>query len=314
MGRKLTQEEFIAGCRKTHNHFYTYENTAYVRGKDKIVITCPRHGNFTQQAQAHKNDGDGCQECAREAITGRPSVTTEDFVKRSREIHEDRYTYEKTVVATTMCDVVITCPVHKDFIQPARSHLAGHGCKACSDEASRVFNRSNSKEFISKAKALHKGLFSYEKVEYLDSSTPVLITCPVHNDFKQTPASHLQGSGCPKCVRCGFNTGSPGYLYVLASPAMTKVGITNRPVATRVREIENTGGPKFSVVSSMYFEQGLFARNIERAAHKWLKTKYKQPQEKFPGYTECFLDVDMEELIKFLIPIATTPEPAQASH
>ncbi len=27
----------------------------------------------------------------------------------------------------------------------------------------------------------------------------VNITCPIHGDFEQTPNSHLQGQGCPKC-------------------------------------------------------------------------------------------------------------------
>lgn len=36
----------------------------------------------------------------------------------------------------------------------------------------------------------------------------VIITCPIHNDFEQTPSNHLQGHGCPKC------NASKGELFV----------------------------------------------------------------------------------------------------
>src|SRR5690606_35066069 len=34
----------------------------------------------------------------------------------------------------------------------------------------------------------------------------VIITCPEHGDFEQTPNAHLKGSGCPKCSGRGKTT------------------------------------------------------------------------------------------------------------
>lgn len=39
----------------------------------------------------------------------------------------------------------------------------------------------------------------YDKVEYINSTTKVCITCPIHGDYWQTPKNHLQGHGCPLC-------------------------------------------------------------------------------------------------------------------
>ncbi len=54
-------------------------------------------------------------------------------------------------------------------------------------------------EFIEKAKQVHSNKYNYFKVDYIDSKTKVIITCPIHGDFFQAPAKHLEGRGCPKC-------------------------------------------------------------------------------------------------------------------
>ena len=55
-------------------------------------------------------------------------------------------------------------------------------------------------EFIKRATEKHAGKYSYDKVVYRDSHTRVIITCPIHGDFKQLPYQHLNGSGCKKCA------------------------------------------------------------------------------------------------------------------
>ena len=57
----------------------------------------------------------------------------------------------------------------------------------------------NNEEFIKKAIEKHGNKYTYAKVNYVNSNTPVIITCPKHGDFQQTPNNHLSGRGCPKC-------------------------------------------------------------------------------------------------------------------
>jgi very-short-patch-repair endonuclease len=59
--------------------------------------------------------------------------------------------------------------------------------------------RKTTAEFIKEAKAIHGNKYDYSQVEYKNSQTKVKIICPEHGEFEQSPNSHLQGAGCPKC-------------------------------------------------------------------------------------------------------------------
>lgn len=60
-------------------------------------------------------------------------------------------------------------------------------------------NKSNTKEFIAKAKKIHGSSYHYDRVEYVNSTTDVEIGCKKHGYFPQRPAQHLQGHGCSEC-------------------------------------------------------------------------------------------------------------------
>ena len=56
-------------------------------------------------------------------------------------------------------------------------------------------------EFIERATKVHDGKYDYSKVEYINGTTPIVITCPIHGDFKQKPTKHLVGHGCLECKK-----------------------------------------------------------------------------------------------------------------
>lgn len=60
---------------------------------------------------------------------------------------------------------------------------------------------SYKQKFITKASELHNSYYNYSKVDYINSSTKVAVTCPLHGDFSVTPDNHIhRKSGCPKCA------------------------------------------------------------------------------------------------------------------
>ena len=62
--------------------------------------------------------------------------------------------------------------------------------------------RLTTQEFVTKAKVVHGDKYDYSKSEYVDKKTPVVIVCPIHGEFKQTPHHHLRRrQGCPICAR-----------------------------------------------------------------------------------------------------------------
>jgi len=62
LSRTKLLEKFIIDSNNIHNNYYTYCNAIYKTRKDKIIITCPKHGDFTQGADCHLS-GKGCRKC-----------------------------------------------------------------------------------------------------------------------------------------------------------------------------------------------------------------------------------------------------------
>lgn len=54
-------------------------------------------------------------------------------------------------------------------------------------------------EFVTKARGVHGERYDYFPVDYVNSSTKVVIRCPSHGEFTQKPSNHLSGFGCLKC-------------------------------------------------------------------------------------------------------------------
>lgn len=63
----------------------------------------------------------------------------------------------------------------------------------------REKNRLTKEDFVRISSERHRGKYSYDKAVYKNTRTPVIITCPEHGDFTQTPKNHMNGQGCPKC-------------------------------------------------------------------------------------------------------------------
>lgn len=60
-------------------------------------------------------------------------------------------------------------------------------------------NRKTTEQFISESILKHGYKYNYSKTQYINNKTQVIIICPNHGEFLQTPDSHKRGSGCPKC-------------------------------------------------------------------------------------------------------------------
>ena len=55
-------------------------------------------------------------------------------------------------------------------------------------------------EFIEYSNEVHGiGTYDYSKVNYVNMHTEVIIICPKHGNFPQTPSNHLNGQGCYLC-------------------------------------------------------------------------------------------------------------------
>lgn len=121
-------------------------------------------------------------------------LSTADFIAKARVKHGDKYDYSKTVYINQTTDVIIICPEHGEFKQRPNNHYMGAGCPICSGN-----KKSNTVDFIAKAQGVHGNKYDYTKTDYINSKSKVIIICPEHGEFLQTPDKHLQGQGCPEC-------------------------------------------------------------------------------------------------------------------
>lgn len=127
-------------------------------------------------------------------------LTSEEFIKRAREVHGDRYDYSKVEFVNATTKVCIICKEHGVFWQSPKKHLSGQGCVKCFRESIAKKYSYGKEIFIEKAIVVHHSFYDYSEVDYVNSHTYVTILCPLHGPFKQLPSSHLRGHGCPICA------------------------------------------------------------------------------------------------------------------
>ena len=175
---------------------YDYSKVDYKNAKEKVCIICPEHREFYQKPNNHLG-GIGCPKCG-----GRAKLTIDEYIERAKMVHNNKYDYSKVKFKKVVDKVCIVCPNHGEFYQSFKNHMRGLGCRRCSG----TYNKTT-EEFINAAESIHKGLYSYDKVNYKNARTPVEIFCKVHGYFTQLPNAHLSGRGCPKC-NLGFSSDS----------------------------------------------------------------------------------------------------------
>ena len=62
-GKNWTRDDFIKYSSKIHNNYYNYNNLIWNGFTNSVTITCPKHGNFNQNAYVHLRVRCGCPKC-----------------------------------------------------------------------------------------------------------------------------------------------------------------------------------------------------------------------------------------------------------
>ena len=198
---KKTTDEFIQEAKTIHGNKYNYSKVNYVNAKTKVCIICPKHGEFWQ-TPSHHLSGQGCTKC-----NGKLKYTKENFIKKAKEIHRDKYDYSKIKYVNAHTAICIICPEHGEFWQLPCNHLKGCGCGLCANNITH-----STEEFIELSKQKHNNKYDYSKVNYINSKTKVCIICPEHGEFWQTPSNHLCGQGCLICCQSELEDAVKKYL------------------------------------------------------------------------------------------------------
>lgn len=232
-------------------------------------------------------------------------TTLETFIQKSSEVHNNFYSYEKSIYNGINTSLIVTCPIHGDFNQTPRQHAnLKRGCRKCGDIKCAKSNSVTVEYFIEKAKIVHGDRYDYSKVKFDSYKDKITIICKEHGEFTQKLAKHLYDKqGCRKCVsenenRYNFRrsrwidiTRDGAYLYLVKFESeeelFYKIGITkNMKTRFHCRGVKSY---KISIVDTIFIGSNTgILWDFEKLLHRENKNLKYTPLFKFDGRFECF--------------------------
>ena len=137
--KRRSISEVIDAANEVHNEKYDYSLiTDYKNDRIKYPIICSEHGVFYQTMNNHIKARQGCPVCGRNKCDEARKDTFEDFVRKSRLTHGDKYEYLDENYIGTDVKIAITCPTHGVFYMEPGNHIFGQGCPKCFKDKSGV--------------------------------------------------------------------------------------------------------------------------------------------------------------------------------
>ena len=202
MGKKSTKSEddFIKQCEQVHGkNRYDLSDLNYKNTMLRVKVTCRQHDPYctwTPIARAFQA-GNGCLKCS-----GKQTQSEDGFIKMCEQVHgKNRYDLSYLNYKNAKSKINVTCKLHDPYYTwtpIARAFQSGNGCLKCSGK-----QKKSTDDFVTQATILHDFRYTYEKAAYVNTNTPITITCPVHGDWDTTtPSGHLykqRPKGCPAC-------------------------------------------------------------------------------------------------------------------
>lgn len=210
--KSCTLEQVIDKFKAVHGDKYIYDKVKYIDNKTKVIVTCPKHGDFQITPSNHKQ-GNGCSECGNLTIKEKRTKSLAQFIIDAENIHKDEkgaplYRYSEFSYTKTSAVGKIHCKrCQKSFQQTPQVHLKGCGCPICGRIKSAKAKMKTKERFVEEALRIHtdeygKCPYSYDTFIYEGVFVKGEIYCKkCECTFETTPQIHLGGSGCPICAR-----------------------------------------------------------------------------------------------------------------
>lgn len=123
--------------------------------------------------------------------------TQEEFIAEVKAIWGDKLDFSKVVYINNHTKIEVKCNECGDVFMPTPDNLLHHhGCPVCAG-----VKKMTKEMFLKRAREIHGDKYDYSKVVWIDKFTDIIITCPIHGDFKQKPKSHFYQYGCKECSK-----------------------------------------------------------------------------------------------------------------
>jgi len=175
-------EQFIEKAKLKHCDKYDYSKVKYIKSNEHVIIICKIHGEFLQTPYKH-NIGQGCRKCSYILTSDKNRCTTDDFIKKIKKIHGDKYDYSKIDYINNNTNIIIICNEHGENKVLPSNILRQGCCKKCGIKNTISKLTSNSSIFIEESKKIHGDKYDYSKVDYVNCDMNVIIICKEHGEF-----------------------------------------------------------------------------------------------------------------------------------
>lgn len=196
--KKLTTEEFISRSKEIFGDKFDYSKVEYKNNRTRVILGCEIHGDFETIPNYHLSDKTCCQQCAKDIIIQKNTMTQDDFLIKSKEVHGNKYDYSKTIYKHINQKIIIKCLEHGEFKQAPLHHIHNKsGCPKCGYMITKT--KMTNENFIKRSTKMHQNKYNYSLVNIKGSSYKIDIICEKHGVFNQLPIAHINGQGCPSC-------------------------------------------------------------------------------------------------------------------
>ena len=145
--KQMSQDEFVNRCKEVHKgENLDYSKTIYKGAHKKICIIDhslrpdgTEYGEYWQEANSHLR-GCGHPDKAVDAVHEKQRSNTADFITKAEKLYKEKYTYDKVHYIDNRSKVIVTCPIHGDFLISPDNFLSGKSCPSCGHHLSKAEN------------------------------------------------------------------------------------------------------------------------------------------------------------------------------
>ena len=186
---------FINNAIDIHGNKYDYSKVDYVGSNECVTIICHEHGEFQQLPGGHLS-GRGCAHCGNErSRKARLRFTNmKEFIDELK--IKNNWAYENLEFISEYTDIIsklLTVTKFGNIWTTPRDLLDG--------KIPTIEVAINKTEFWINEMKFERGLqYKYEKVNYINAKTDVVMICHEHGDFNINPNNFKSGKGCNKCA------------------------------------------------------------------------------------------------------------------
>ena len=194
---KLTNDEVIRRIKEKYGTKIDTSKVDYQGNNKKIILICPKHGEYSKRANEVFQGKGECPKCKRHMLT------IDEFKMKANKFYHGKYDLSKVSFKNTHDKITLICPEHGEFVKEVREFLNGQGCPKC------IGRHKTVEDIIKIFNDVQGDKYDYSMIkEYKNNNEKLPIICHEkdengneHGIFYQSFTTHKKGHGCPKCAK-----------------------------------------------------------------------------------------------------------------